>query len=74
MQNYSKKTNKKEMEETMLTDFGTDDDMYSPCCFNSLAKPLGLMRYYCVKCGKIWKIQEQEGKYHKDKLNATEGK
>ena len=38
-------------------------DMYSPCCINSLAKPLGLMRYYCVKCGKIWKIEKQEEKF-----------
>jgi hypothetical protein len=36
------------------------DIFYSPCCINSLAKPLGLSRYYCVKCGRIWKIEEQE--------------
>lgn len=43
-----------------------DDSLYSPCCIQSLAKPLGLMRYYCVKCGKIWRIEEQEDRRFKD--------
>lgn len=38
----------------------TEDLYYSPCCCNSLAKPLGLKRYYCAKCKKIWIIEEQE--------------
>jgi hypothetical protein len=40
----------KKIDETVI---------YSPCCFNSLAKSVGLNKFQCVKCRRIWEIKEK---------------
>jgi predicted transcriptional regulator len=36
-----------------------EKEMFSPCCINSLAKLIGINRFQCVKCRKIWRIEEK---------------
>jgi hypothetical protein len=35
-----------------------EKEMFSPCCINSLAKIVGINKFQCVKCRKIWRIEE----------------
>jgi hypothetical protein len=35
-----------------------DEEMFSPCCINSLAKICGINKYQCVKCRRSWRIEE----------------
>ena len=37
--------------------YGKSKDKASPCCM-SLMYIVGLQRYECVKCGKVWTIKE----------------
>jgi len=35
-----------------------EETMFGPCCINSLAKKIGINKFQCVKCRRIWRIEE----------------